>query len=112
MIFIVIVLLENMFQLDSMNKNNKKLNDCEHSIGYKAMGGFPGHEHIHTTGEQCCLNCEKNLQEIYSDIRKETIEWFLLEITKMTLDSRKPWNINEVSPLIIQKIHKKWGINL
>lgn len=49
-----------------------------HEIGYRSIGGFPGHEHIHTTGEQICLNCEKTLEEIIKkrllDCKKGKIE--------------------------------------
>lgn len=40
------------------------LKECEHEIGYKTIGGFPGHEHTHPTGEQVCLKCGKTLKEI------------------------------------------------
>lgn len=42
----------------------KKVSKSTHEIGYRAIGGFAGHEHTHPTGEQVCLNCGKSLEEI------------------------------------------------
>ena len=39
---------------------------CEHEIGRKAIGGFAGHKHVHSTGNQFCLKCRKYLTEIIS----------------------------------------------
>ena len=38
-----------------------------HEIGRKAIGGFPGHPHIHPTGEQLCLNCSMSLKDIIEE---------------------------------------------
>lgn len=46
---------------------------CGHEIGRKAIGGFPGHEHIHPTGEQLCLKCGKTLKELLE--RKADFSW-------------------------------------
>ena len=35
-----------------------------HSIGQDCIGGFPGHEHIHPSGQQLCLKCGKTLHDI------------------------------------------------
>lgn len=37
---------------------------CDHEIGRKVIGGFPGHEHAHTMGPQVCLKCGKTLGEL------------------------------------------------
>lgn len=50
----------------------KSVND--HEIGYKTIGGFPGHEHVHHSGEQVCFKCGKTLREIVENARKEERE--------------------------------------
>lgn len=50
------------------------IDKCEHEIGRKAIGGFPGHEHIHATGEQICLRCGKTLKELLAE-QKPDWEW-------------------------------------
>lgn len=47
------------------------MSDCQHEIGRKAIGGIPGHEHYHPTGNQLCLNCGRYLHEILSDERAD-----------------------------------------
>ena len=47
---------------DFMKKKPEPIND--HEIGRRAIGGFPGHKHIHSTGDQFCFKCNKTLREI------------------------------------------------
>lgn len=57
--------------------------NCEHEIIRNAIGGFPGHEHIHPGGEQFCFNCKKTLNQIIKETRDEA-EFELQNIQKMT----------------------------
>jgi hypothetical protein len=55
----------------------KKREGCKHEIGYHSIGGFPGHEHTHTTGEQYCFNCNKTLTEIISHAISQAVNKFI-----------------------------------
>ncbi len=45
---------------------------CKHHFVSPAIGGFPGHPHIHPGGgEQFCLDCKKTLSEIIEEAKKE-----------------------------------------
>ena len=57
-----------------MKFNPQKSEECDHEIGRQAMGGFPGHEHIHPTGNQFCFNCEKTLTQILQEAIQEGYE--------------------------------------
>jgi len=46
-------------------KGGKMKEVCNHEIGRKMIGGFPGHEHTHQTGTQLCLKCGKTLEELF-----------------------------------------------
>ena len=37
---------------------------CDHLIGTRTIGGFPGHEHVHPSGPQVCFRCNKMLDEL------------------------------------------------
>ncbi len=56
---------KNLEQLQSQSqKKKKKKPNIAHNIGFMGIGGFPGHEHVHPTGEQLCLKCGRNLEDI------------------------------------------------
>ena len=39
--------------------------NCEHKrIGYKGIGGFPGHYQTHPVGPRICLDCGLTIEEI------------------------------------------------
>jgi hypothetical protein len=44
---------------------------CNHEIGRQAIGGIAGHEHIHASGEQVCLDCGKSLTKIIEEAFEE-----------------------------------------
>lgn len=87
--------------------------ECNHEIGWKAMGGFPGHEHTHTIGEQVCLNCGKTLKDIYLQKQKEAIEAVLV-ITRLDL-FEKYLEYDDVDRAMCDikiKIQEKLGIEI
>jgi len=50
-----------------IKKRELKITKPTHDIGRKAIGGFPGHEHVHPTGEQFCFGCGLSLEKIIKD---------------------------------------------
>ena len=56
--------------------NMEQTKECEHEFGYNTIGGFPGHEHIHATGYQVCLNCGKTFREIFSIEKQKIVKEF------------------------------------
>lgn len=66
--------------------NWEKSKECDHEIGRKVIGGFIGHEQIHPTGEQFCLNCGKTLKEILSHQEQEVKKEMADKIGKMNID--------------------------
>ena len=66
-----------------MNKINKTWEEIgvkpcqslsDHDMGYRTIGGFPGHEDVHPTGEQVCLKCGKTLSEIVKPLLSQARE--------------------------------------
>ena len=55
--------------------------NCNHQWGYRAIGGFPGHEHIHPTGGLICFNCGISLEK-YIQSEKERLLKRVEEIVK------------------------------
>jgi len=84
-----------------------KIENCNHFWGYKVIGGFPGHGHIHPTGELCCLDCEITLRkyiesekakdyqkfiEILERLKEKEIEVDADEVVKGSLVGITSWN--------------------
>lgn len=63
-------LKEQLLAIKNMKTFNLKCETIEdHDMGYRMMGGFPGHEHTHPTGPQVCLKCGKTLREIVDEVK-------------------------------------------
>lgn len=43
---------------------------CQHMIGQHVLGGVTGHEHVHPSGPQVCLLCNRTLDELLSAARE------------------------------------------
>jgi hypothetical protein len=86
-----------------MQKTKEEItsNDCKHEIGWSAIGGFLGHEHIHTTGEQICLKCKKTLNEIVQIIKKES---YCNLLNEMLTECNK--TENEQGRLLVEQFRK------
>jgi len=64
-----------VFFMDNLTKKTK----CNHEeIGREVIGGFLGHEHRHTSGEQLCLNCGMTLKEIMTKSNEEYLDDYVV----------------------------------
>lgn len=69
-----------------VKKRRIKITKPLHDIGRKAIGGFVGHEHVHSYGKQFCFNCglslEKIIKKSISDCSKSELKWATLKRKK------------------------------